>query len=143
MAGLTIASDDKLRNALFHQRTFRICKRIQYVASGARKGPLIAWLLPPLERGASLAWSKARIDRDRRLLIREQYPVSVFFRQRAPRRINVITERDENIAQVLSVPCRRPSCDGAFTDAERGIGHHGFLGNVIDAPQSVTCRTGP
>src|ERR1051326_4736458 len=107
---------------------------MEQVALDAGECALVAGLFLPLQRAACLGGSKAGVDRDCGLFVRKEDPVAVALRQLAPWAIHVITERNQDVALVLSAPRRWPRRDGALSNGERIIGHHRALGGVINAP---------
>ncbi len=143
VAGRAIAADDILRDALLHQRAFRVGEGFQHIAARAGEGALVARLQAALERRPGLFGRQARIDRHRRRLFGEKDPVAILFRQLAPRRIDVIAERNEDIAQVLPMPRRWPGGDRPVANGEAGVRDHGLFGRVIDAADAVAGRAGP
>ena len=129
-----------LRHALFHQRALRVREGVQHVAARAGERALIARFVLALERGARLLRREAGVDGHGRLFVGEENPVAIFFRQIAPRRVDVVAERHENVAQILSVPRGRPRGDRALANGQRVVGHHRFLGDLVHAAQSMTGR---
>ncbi len=49
-------------------------------------------------------------------------------------------ERDQDVAQVLAVPRRRPGGDRPLADGERGVGNERLLGHFVDAAEAVAVR---
>ena len=142
VAGRAIAADDILRDALLHQRAFSVGEGFQHITARAGEGALVARLHAALERRPGLCGRQARIDRHRRCLFSEEDPVAILFRQVAPRRIDIIAERNEDIAQVLAMPGGRPGGDRPVANGEAVVRNHGLFGRVIDAPDAVTGRAG-
>ncbi len=135
-------ADHVLRDALFHRRALGAGIRLQHIFSGAGEGALIARRLLALQRAAGGGRIEAGVDRHRRLLVGEQDPVALLLRQRAPRQVDVVTERDEDVAQVLAVPRGRPCGDGALADGQRIVRHHRALRHFVDPAQSMAMRAG-
>ena len=131
-----------MRDALLHQRAFRVGEGFQHIAARAGEGALVARFHAALERRPGLFGRQARIDRHRRRLFSEEDPVAILFRQVAPRRIDVIAERNEDIAQVLAMPSGRPGGNRPVANGEVVVRNHRFFGRVIDAPDAVTGRAG-
>ena len=95
------------------------------------------------DRGASLSKRQPGVDRNERGLICVKDPVPVFSWQIFPWHVNVIAEGHQHVAELVSVPCRRPGRDRALPDRERRIRHHPFLGHRVDTTNAVTLRAGP
>ena len=68
------------------------------------EGALVARLFLAFERAPHLVRRRSRHTPARRLLVGEQDPVAILLRQLAPGAIDVVAERDQDVAQVLAVP---------------------------------------
>ena len=112
--------DHVLRDAPLHRRALRVREGVQHVAPRARERAHVA-RAPPCRLSARFTSSSvvAGVHRHLRLLVGEQDPVAVLLRQLAPRHVDVVAERDEDVAQVLPLPRRRPRGDRALADRER------------------------
>ena len=132
-----------MRDALLHQRAFSVGEGFQHIAARAGEGALVARLHAALERRPGLFGRQARIDRHRRRLFSEEDPVAILFRQVAPRRIDVIAERNEDIAQVLAMPGGRPGGDRSIANGEAVVRNHRLFGRVIYAADAVAGCAGP
>ena len=130
------------RDPLLHQRALRVGEGMQHVAPCAGEGPLVAGLLLALASASHLVGFEAGIHRDDRLLVGEEDPVAILLRQVAPRPIDVVAERDEDVALILSLPRHRPRGDRPFANRQRVVRHHRALGHLVDAAETVTPRTG-
>ena len=130
-----------LRHASLHRRALGVGERLQHVLAGAGEGAHIARLLLSLERAPHLGGRVAGVHGYGGLLVREEQPVALLFRELAPRLVDVVTHRDENVAQVLSLPRSRPGGDRALADRERIVGNHRPLRHFVHAAESVTART--
>src|ERR1700760_2550522 len=107
----------------------------------ARECTLIARLHLLLQRLTSLGRSEPCIDGHRRLVFREQNPVTVLPGELAPRLVDVVTEGNENVSLVLSAPRRWPGRDGALSNRQRVIRDHGLLRHLVDATKPMAPRT--
>jgi hypothetical protein len=130
------------RHALLHQRALRRGEGLQHVALRTGEGPHVARGLLALERTARLRRSEARVDRDRRLLVREEDPVPVLLGEVTPGTVHVVAERHQDVAQVLAVPRGRPRGDRALADGQRVIRHHRLLGHLVGAAQAMAVGAG-
>ena len=128
------------RHAPFHQRALRRRERVQDVAARAGESAHVRGLGLAAKRGARLGRREPGIDRHRRLLFGEQDPVARLLRQSAPRHVDVDSHRDEDVAQVLPMPRRRPRSDRALADRQRVVGHHQSLGDLVDAAEAMAVR---
>ena len=63
-------------------------------------------------------------------------------RQIAPRRIDVVTQRDENIPQILTLPGTGPGGDGSIADTQRRIGHQRRFTDDMRGSQPVAEEAG-
>src|SRR3984957_5658634 len=111
---------------------------MQDIAARASERALVAWLRLAFERSARFLRREAGVDGHGWRLVGEEDPVAIFLRQIAPGGVDVVAERHEDVAQVLSVPCGWPRGDGALANRQRVIGHHGFFGHLIDPAEAVT-----
>ena len=128
------------RDALLHQRALRRRERVQHVIARTGEGAHVGRLGLAAQGRARLCRREAGIDRHRRLLVGEEDPVARLLRQIAPRRVDVDAERDQDVAQVLAVPRRRPGGDRAIADRQRVVGDHRLLGHLVDAAEAVAVR---
>src|SRR4051812_3506221 len=110
---------------------------MQHVAAGAGEGALVTRLFLALQRAPGFRRRVTRINGHRRLLVGKQYPVARFFRQIAPRHVDVVPERYENIAQVLALPRGWPRRYGALAYRKTVIWHHRAFGDFIDPSEAV------
>ena len=131
-----------LRDAPLHHRALGVRERLQHVASRARERAHVAGLFLSLERAPRLGRRVAGVHRDRRLFVGEEHPVALLLRQIAPRLVDVVAHRHENVAQVLPLPRGRPRGDCALANRERIVGDHRALGHLVHASESVTSRAG-
>ena len=138
----TDAADQEARDAALHQRALRGREGMQYVAADAGEGALIAWLELSLERALRVGGRQAGVDRHGRLFVGVQDPVTVRLRQVTPRRVDVVSQCDQDVAQVLAVPGWGPRRDRPLTNRERRVGHHGFLGDLVDAAEPMAGLAG-
>ena len=136
-----VRADQIPRHALLHQRALRRGERMQHVASRAGEGAHVAGLFLLLQRALDLGRVVTRVHRNGGLLVRKQQPVTVLLRQLAPRAIDVVAERGDDVAQVLAVPRGGPCRDRALPNRQRIVGHHRLLGGIVDAAEAVTLRT--
>jgi hypothetical protein len=132
-----------LRHTPLHQRALRIGEGVQHVALGARERPLIGGLFPAFERAPDLLLRESGIDRNGRLLVREEQPVAVLLGQIPPGSIHVEAERGRDVAQVLAMPGSRPGGDGTLADGQRVVRHHRSFGDLIDPAEAMAPGTGP
>ena len=65
-----------------------------------------------------------------------------FMDGRRRRNVDIVTERREDVALVLPLPCSRPRGDGPLPDRQRRVGDHRLFGRVEDPPHAVTLGTG-
>lgn len=72
----------------------------------------------------------------------EQDPVAQRLRQLAPGHVHVVTERGQDVAQVLSLPGTGPRGHRALADAQGVVGHHRGLCHRIGAPLALAVRAG-
>ena len=115
---------------------------VQDVSLDAGERAHVAGLLLALESAARFCGSEAGVDRDGGLLVGEENPVAIFLGKVAPGTIDVVAERDQDVALVLSAPGGGPRGDGAFTDGQRIVRHHGAFGDVVDAAETMALRAG-
>ncbi len=92
----------------------------------------------PLRFLRSIAW----VDRDNRLFLGEENPVTFLLRQLPPGPVHIVSERDENIALVLAAPRSGPRRNGAFPDGQGIIRNHRLFRHLVDASQPVALRAG-
>jgi hypothetical protein len=130
------------RDAVLHERALRGREGVQHVLARAGEGALVAGLHLAAQRGARFGGREAGVHRHGRLLVGEQDPVARLLRQLAPGLVDVVAQRDQDVAQVLPVPRRRPRGHGALADAQRIVGHHRLLGHLEDAAQPMAHRAG-
>ena len=116
VAARAVRAHEKPRDALLHQRAFGVREGLQHVAARAAERAHVARLLFPLQGSPHLVRGKPGVDRHDRLFVGEQQPVSVLFGQLAPRPVDVVAERRDDVAKILSVPGRRPCRDRALTN---------------------------
>jgi hypothetical protein len=95
---------------------------MQHVLARTGEGAHVGRLGLPAQGRARLGRREAGVDRDGRLLVGVEDPVARLLRQLAPRHVDVVAERDQDVAQVLAVPRRRPGGDRALADGERVVG---------------------
>ncbi|MNV32791.1 hypothetical protein D3C71_1241380 [compost metagenome] len=140
IADRTFGADHVARHPLLHHRALRGRKGVQHIAARTAEGPHVTGLFLAPERGAGFGRGKAGVDRHHRLFLGEQDPVALLLGQIAPGNVHVVAERDQDVALVLPVPCRRPRGDGALADAQRGIRHHRLFRHFIYVAQPMTVR---
>ncbi len=140
MTRRTRATRQVTRHALLHQRALRRRERLQHIAPRAGERAHVAWLELLPSRDAGLRGREAGIDRRGRRLVGEENPVAILLRQVAPRRVDVVAEADQDVAQVLPVPRGRPGGDRALADRQRVVGDHRCLRRVDDAAEPVAGR---
>ena len=92
------------------------------MTSGAGEGALIAGLHLAFERLPYFRRREPGIDGDDGLLIGKQDPVPVLLRKIAPRAVDVIAERRQDVGLILGLPRRWPRVDGALPDGSEGSG---------------------
>ncbi|MNN91524.1 hypothetical protein D3C81_2096520 [compost metagenome] len=81
---------------------------MQDVAARAGIGPHVAGFGLAAQGRARLCRTEAGIHRHGGLLFGIEDPVAVLLGQLAPRAINVVAQRYQDVAQVLPMPGRRP-----------------------------------
>jgi hypothetical protein len=140
VAGRTGGVEHVARDPPLDERALGGGKGLEHVAAGAGEGAHVAGLLLAAQGASGLGGREARVDGDHRLLVGEEDPVPVLLRQLVPGPVHVVTERHQDVAQVLPVPGRRPGSDGPLPDGERGIGDHGLLGHLEDPSEAVAAR---
>lgn len=101
---------------------------------------LDSWLQLALERFAGLRRGQAGIHGGGGRLFSEQDPVALRLRQVAPRDIDVIAQRDQDVAQVLPLPRHWPRRHRTLTDGQRRVGDHGRFGHLVDTAQAMALR---
>ena len=137
-----VGAQHVLRHALFHLRAGAVGKGLQHVFARARKRAHIARRHLRLQRRLCFLRIQPRIHGNLRLLVGKQYPVAHLLRQVAPRRIDVVAQRGQDIAQVLAMPGRRPGGDRALADGEAVVRHHRRFRDGVDAAQAVAFGAG-
>ncbi len=75
---VAIATKQILRDAFFHERTLRVCKRLENVSLGAGKRALIARFFLTLKRAPHFGRRVARVDGNGWLFVREEQPIALF-----------------------------------------------------------------
>src|ERR1700761_2211583 len=118
MTQWTFSAQHVVRQALFHQRAVGGREGMKDIAPGAGEGALIARLRLAFEGLSHLRRREPGVDGDDGLLIGKQDPLPVLLRQIAPRAVDVVAERRQDVALVLSLPRRWPRGDGALPDRE-------------------------
>ena len=136
----TRGADHVARHALFHRRAFGIGKGLHHVAAHAGERALVAGRVLALERGAGFCGRQAAVHGHARAFLGIQNPVAVLLRQIAPRGIDVVAQRHQNVAQVLAVPGRRPGGNGPFADRQAVVRDHRLLGHLEHAPHARAAR---
>ncbi len=129
-----------LRDPPLHHRALRARERVHHVAARAREGAHVTGLFLALERALGLRRREARVDRHLRLLLGEQDPIALLLRQLAPRHIDVVAERDQDIAQVLAAPRHRPGRDRLLANRQRRIGNHRALRHLEQLARTLALR---
>src|ERR1700731_3896194 len=79
----------------------------------------------------------ARIDFDRWLLVGEQNPITLTLRKFSPWLVDVVPQRDEDVAEVLALPGTRPCGNGTFADGQRRVWYQRLFGHPMDSSQPV------
>ena len=120
---------DELQHAAAHHRALRVGQRVADVALGAGECAVVVVI--------GLNGVLARVDLDGRLLVGEQDPIALPLGKFAPRPVDVVAERDEDVAQVLALPRPRPCGDGAFADGQRWVWHQRLFGHPVDPSEPV------
>jgi hypothetical protein len=138
----TLRADHVAGHALFHRRALGGGEGLQHILARAGEGALVAGRFLALERLPDFGGREAGVHRRGRLLVGEEDPLAVFFRQVAPRRVDVVAERDEDVAQVLAVPGGRPGRHRALADGEAVVRHHRRFGHLVDPAQAMAFRAG-
>ena len=110
--------------------------------AGAGESALVARFHFSAQRVAGFTGREPGINRHCRCFIGVKNPVAVFLWQVAPRFVHIMAQCDQNIAQVLTVPGRRPGGNGTLANAQGIIGNQGFFRNLVDAAQTVAARAG-
>src|SRR5271156_1969607 len=141
MTQRTLSAEHVLRDSLLHQRALGGGECVQHMPFRAGKGALVAGLHLAPECLARLFWGEPGVNRYDRLLIGEENPVTILFRQVAPWAVDVIAERGQYVALVLALPRCRPRRDGSLANGKRIIRHHGALRHFIDPAESIALRT--
>ena len=125
---------DVLQGAPAHRRALRVRQRVADVAFGAREGAVV--VVVGVDFGA------VGMDFDRGLLVGEEDPVAVLAAELPPGLVDVVAERDQDVAQVLALPGPRPGGDRALADRQRGVGDERLLGDVVDGAEAVALAAG-
>jgi hypothetical protein len=94
----TIRAEHVPRYPLLHERTLRVRERVQHIAPRAAERAHVPRFLFAPERRARFFGGVTGIDRNGRRLIGEEDPIAVFPRQRLPRPVDVMAERDQDVA---------------------------------------------
>src|SRR5688572_27644729 len=115
---------------------------MQHVAPGPGEGAHVAGLLLALEGSTHFGGLEAGVYRNHRLLVREENPVPLLLRQVTPWRVDVVAERHEDVALVLTLPGDRPRRHGALANGQRWIQHHRLFRGVVDPAETMTPRAG-
>ncbi len=142
MAGRAVLGDHELRDAALHHRTLGLGVGLHHVALRAGERALIARLLLAAQGPFDFGRIVAGIDRNGRLLFGEQDPVAVLFRELAPGLVHIVTQRRQDVPEVLSLPGAGPGRDGALADRPGVVGHHGFFGHVEHPADPMAGRAG-
>ncbi len=129
-------------HALAHLRALRVHEGMQHIAPGARERALVAGLCLALEGSACLGRRKARVDRHGGCFFGVENPVTLLLGQVAPGYIHVIAQGDQNVPQVLPLPGHGPGSHCPFPDAQRGVGDHGRLGDLVDPAEPMARGAG-
>ena len=123
---------DELQGALAHRRALRVRQRVHHVALGTRERARV--------RVVRVDWVVARVDVHARLLVGVEDPVAIGLRELLPRAVDIVAERDEDVAQVLALPRSRPRRDGALADRQRRIRHEQVLRHPVGLAQAMALR---
>ena len=142
LADRAVRARQKLRHPTLHHRALRRGEGLQDVFARAGEGALIARLLLSLQRPLRLGRRVSGVDRHGRLLVGEQDPVAILLRELAPRPVDVVAERHQDVPQVLALPGARPRRDGPLPDGQRVVGHQRTLVDLMDAADAMAIRTG-
>ncbi len=143
VAGAAQLARQVARGALLRRGALGVGEGVEHVASRSDEGALIARLHALLLRTPRLLRRQARVHADAGALLGEQDPVAILLRQVLPGRVDVVAERDEDVALVLPRPRDGPGRDGALADRQRRIRHHALLGDLVDTADAVARRAGP
>ena len=117
VADIALGGEHVLRDALFHQRAVRVREGRQDMALCAGERAHIAGLQLALEGLSGFGGSESGVDGNLGLVFGEEDPVAVLLRQITPWLVDVIAERDQDVALVLTSPRGRPCCDGTLDES--------------------------
>lgn len=131
------------RYPLLDRRAFGGGKGVQHISPGAGEIAAVTRLLLASDRPSHLVRVIPDVNRDHRLLVGIQDPVAGFFRQFAPRTIDVVAERDQHVAQVAAMPGGRPGGDRALANAFGIIRHHRTFGHLVDPTEPTASGQAP
>ena len=120
----------KLRDAFFSTRALSGSKRVQNEVFGTGKSTHIVWLFAFFDRIARLLNVVFRIDRYCWRIICKQNPITRLFRQCVPWFINIIAQRSQYTAEVLTLPCWWPSCNRTLTDGLGIVWHQQLFSDL-------------
>ena len=104
LAERAFAVQHVLRDSLLDARVGRRREGAEHVLLRAREVAHVAGRLLPLDRALGLGEREAGVDRSGDRLLGEQDEIPELPRQVAPRNVDVVAERREDVAKVLSLP---------------------------------------
>ncbi len=134
-------TDHVARDTLLDHRALGGRERVQHVALRAGKRAVVAGVVAALDRLAGLRRAQVAVHGHHRLLIGEEDPVALLLRQFPPGNVDVVAQRDQDVALVLAVPRRRPGGDRALADAQGVVRDHRAFAHLMHAAQPVAART--
>ncbi len=130
------------RYPLLDRRAFSGGKGVQYISPGAGEIAAVTGLLLASDRPSRLVRVIPDVNWDHRMLVGKQDPIAGFFRQFAPRTIDVVAERNQHVAQVAAMPGGRPSGNRALANAFGSVRHHRAFGHLVDPTEPMASGTG-
>src|SRR4051812_44236038 len=142
MAHRTLGALEILRHTPFHRGALRVGEGLQHVAARAGERAVVVELLFRLLRRFDLGERGVCPDGHDGLLVREQEPVAILFRDVTPRYVDVVAHRRHDVAQVLPLPRAGPRGDRAFAKRERVVRYHRALRRFVLATETVALGTG-
>jgi hypothetical protein len=138
-----VAAEEVLRHPIADQRALRGGEGVQHITPRARERALVIGSLLAREGAPHLSRIVPRIDRDDRLLVGEEEPVAILLGEFPPRAIDIVAERLQDVAQVLTLPGGRPGGNGPFANGQGVVQYHRAFRHLVYPAQPVTGGTGP
>ena len=142
MADWAARPHHELGHLALHHRALAGGKCLHHIAACAGERAHVAGRLARLARAPNLVNRESRVHRHGGLLVGEKDPFARLARQIAPRHVDVVAQRCENVAQILALPGAWPGGNGPLAHGERIIRHHGRLCHVVKTAQSMAMRAG-